>query len=184
MTITWTNGDGAGLKVFMKKNGTDSPAQANNTDYTANTVFSSGSQIGTTGWYYVYSGSDDPAPSITITGLDAVSDYRIKVVEFNGDAATRQYLLADATNNPVDASTTDIAYVANWNEFKFAFDDIAVNEIRLTGDVVVSNPIPGFPNGQGRLVFLRNLTVDGQNHSLTMTNGVVVIGLQANQPDV
>ena len=69
----------------------------NNTTYTANAAFGSGSQIGTSGWYCVYNGAGSTA---NIKGLIAGTAYRVMVVEYNGAIGNQQYLTTTATGNP------------------------------------------------------------------------------------
>jgi len=49
-TISWTNGNGSARAVFIKQVNTGTVSPTDNTTYTANTVFGSGTQIGSSGW--------------------------------------------------------------------------------------------------------------------------------------
>ena len=69
----------------MKQATSGTPAPANNSTYTANTVFGSGSQIGSTGWYCIYNGTGS---SVTVTSLNANTAYRVMVCEYNGSAGS------------------------------------------------------------------------------------------------
>ncbi|MGY3215084.1 putative Ig domain-containing protein [Mucilaginibacter sp. HD30] len=89
-TVSWTNGNGATRAVFIAKVSGGVAAPVGNTSYLANTTFGSGTQIGTTGWYCVYNGSGN---TTDVTGLEPYSTYRLTVVDYNGAAATEQYLL-------------------------------------------------------------------------------------------
>ncbi|MDP4238811.1 MAG: FG-GAP-like repeat-containing protein, partial [Bacteroidota bacterium] len=97
MNIGWTNGNGANRAVFVKAANTGTTIPVDNTTYSANTSFSSGSQIGSTGWYCVYNGT---GTSVTITGLTAGTDYIAQVFEYNGTAGDEKYYTVPATDNP------------------------------------------------------------------------------------
>ncbi len=87
-TATWTRGSGTSCVVFIAQASTGSPAPVTNTTYTANANFASGSQIGASGWYCVYSGT---GTSVNITGLTAGTTYRAMVIEVNGAAGDEHY---------------------------------------------------------------------------------------------
>jgi gliding motility-associated-like protein len=99
-TFSWTNGSGSKRAVFIKADNTGTAAPVTGTDYTANTVFGSGSQIGSTGWFCVYNGTGN---LVNVTGLTPSTGYIAMVTEFNdgGLSNTAQYNTNTATNNPV-----------------------------------------------------------------------------------
>ncbi len=99
-TLSWTNGSGLSRLVFMAAAGTGTPAPVNGTNYTANSSFGSGTQIGGSGWYCVYNGT---STTVAVTGLSAQTTYRVMVVENNG---SNFYQTATATNNPFNITTT------------------------------------------------------------------------------
>jgi len=99
-TISWTNGSGIRRNVFMTTGNTGTAAPVNGTAYTANTMFGSGSQLGSTGWYCVYSGT---GTTVNVTGLSATTGYRAMVVEDNG---SQYYQTAAGANNPANVTTT------------------------------------------------------------------------------
>jgi len=103
--FNWTDGSGSKRAVFIKATNTGTASPVNNTTYTANTVFASGTQIGATAWYCVFNGTTH-ASNITITGLSASTDYRIMVCEYNGTAGAEKYNTATATNNPFNVTTS------------------------------------------------------------------------------
>ena len=102
MTIGWTSGNGANRAVFVKAANTGTATPVDNTTYTANTTFTSGTQIGSTGWYCVYNGT---GTSVTVTGLTTATDYIAQVFEYNGSAGAEKYYTATATNNPKSQTT-------------------------------------------------------------------------------
>ncbi len=78
--VNWTNGNGANRIVLIKSGSAVNFIPVNNTCYTANTVFSSGTQLGT-GNYSVFS---DVGNNCTITGLIANTSYYVAIYEYNG----------------------------------------------------------------------------------------------------
>jgi hypothetical protein len=80
-TITWSNnGNGdAGVIVLMRSCAAVNANPAQNTNYTANSVFGSGSQIGT-GNYIVYKGTGS---SVTVTGLAGNTTYYYTIYTVN-----------------------------------------------------------------------------------------------------
>ncbi|WP_343530339.1 FG-GAP-like repeat-containing protein [Pedobacter sp.] len=105
--IGWTSGSGDKRAVFMLEGSNGTPALVTGTDYTANATFTSGAQIGTSGWYCVYSGTGN---SLTVTGLQPSKTYRLMVVEFNdgGQLGAAQYNATAATNNPINFTTSTV----------------------------------------------------------------------------
>ncbi|TSA51154.1 MAG: T9SS C-terminal target domain-containing protein, partial [Sphingobacteriales bacterium] len=103
-TASWTNGNGASRAVFVIQSNAGSAAPFDATTYTANTTYTSGTQIGATGWYCVYKGT---GTSVNITGLTTNTTYRVMVCEYNGSATcTREnYFTNTATNNPLNQNT-------------------------------------------------------------------------------
>ncbi|MCX6283199.1 MAG: hypothetical protein NTW31_03040 [Bacteroidetes bacterium] len=118
-TASWTSGNGATRDVFVKAISSGTASPSNNTSYTANTVFGSGSQIGSTGWYCVYNGT---GTSVTVTGLTPNTQYQVMVCEYAGPVGSEQYQTATSTNNPNNQKTykawtggsTDWSTASNW----------------------------------------------------------------------
>ena len=101
--LSWTSGDGTYRIAFMKaaSTGTASPVDA--ATYAASSVFGSGDQISSTGWYTIYSGTGS---SLTVTGLSPGTDYIVQVFEYNGHAAGYEAYFTDtATDNPKTQAT-------------------------------------------------------------------------------
>jgi gliding motility-associated-like protein len=104
-TASWTNGSGTSRALFIAAASSGSPSPVNNTTYTANTAFSSGTQIGSSGWYCVYNGTGS---TVNITGLSAGTDYTVKVVEYNGVAGYEKYSPPVGSNNPKTQATNSL----------------------------------------------------------------------------
>ena len=102
-TANWTNGNGSSRAVFVKQASSGNATPVDATTYTANAAFSSGTQIGTSGWYCVYNGTGN---SVAITGLSASTDYMVHVCEYNGTAGSEVYNATSSTNNPLNQLTS------------------------------------------------------------------------------
>ncbi|MBT4121253.1 MAG: hypothetical protein HOD54_04620 [Candidatus Magasanikbacteria bacterium] len=113
MTIDWTNGNGSRRVAFMKQASSGTASPVDGTMYTASSVFASGQQIGSTGWYTIYDGTDT---TVDVTGLTASTDYIIQIFEYNGEGVSdgTVYLTSTSTNNPnTQASYTPITIYVN-----------------------------------------------------------------------
>lgn len=112
-TLSWTNGSGTKRLVFMREGTTGTPAAADNSTYTPNAVFGSGSvdQVGGQ-WYCVYNGTGN---SVDVTGLQEDQTYRVMVVEYNGVDGAQVYQTAVATDNPMNVSS---ALPVTWQSFE------------------------------------------------------------------
>jgi hypothetical protein len=105
MTVGWTNGNGMRRVVFMKAANTGTATPVDATTYTASTVFGSGTQIGTSGWYTVFNGS---GTSVTVTGLTRTTDYIVQIFEYSGVSGSELYFTDTATDNPKTQATTAV----------------------------------------------------------------------------
>jgi hypothetical protein len=99
--LNWTDGNGSKRAVFMRQGATGSAFPANNNTYEAGTVFGSGTQIGSTGWYCLFNGTEHAA-GVTITGMEAGETYRVMVCEYLGSTSLEQYLTSVTEGNPAD----------------------------------------------------------------------------------
>jgi len=106
-TASWTRGSGTICKVFIYSGSSGVPAPVNGTDYTANAIYGTGSQIGSSGWYCVYSGT---GTTVIIRNLTSNTTYRAMVVEA-GSTTSPAYNTTASTNvnnfttNPGNQST-------------------------------------------------------------------------------
>jgi gliding motility-associated-like protein len=99
MGIHWKNGDGTKRIVFIKQGDNGYPIPVTKTVYTSNTVFGLGSQIDNSGWYCIY---NDTGSSVTISGLNLNTIYRIMVLEVADSNGIEKYVIYPALNNPVN----------------------------------------------------------------------------------
>ncbi|PJA95572.1 MAG: hypothetical protein CO129_11085 [Ignavibacteriales bacterium CG_4_9_14_3_um_filter_34_10] len=99
ITFDWTDGNGEKRVVFIKQATSGLASPVNGTTYTANTVYGSGSQIGTSGWYCVFNGTTH-TDGIIITGLTQETEYRVMVCEYEGEEGNINYNVREVNNNP------------------------------------------------------------------------------------
>jgi hypothetical protein len=102
VTVGWTRGNGANVLIVARASGAVNSNPSDNTTYTNNSAFGSGTQIGT-GNYVVYKGTGN---SVTVTGLTVGLIYHFRAYEFGGGAGSEKYLTDDAYLNP-NAQATD-----------------------------------------------------------------------------
>jgi gliding motility-associated-like protein len=141
-TANWTSGNGSARAVFMHVGTSGSALPADNTTYSVNPKFGLGQQIGTTGWYCVYSGTGS---STNITDLSAGVTYRVTVVEYNGAPGHQKY---DVTGlSPANVTTIQVYPTAPALQVKFT---------NTTNSGTTATWING--NGQKRAVFIRKGT--------------------------
>lgn len=104
-TIGWTNGNGSNRIVFLYEGNSGNTSPVDNTSYTANSKFKTGTQIDATGWYCVYNGV---GTSVNVTDLMPGTTYRVMVCEYNGTAGYEAYNTSSASENPVNQSMYSI----------------------------------------------------------------------------
>ncbi len=148
MNLQWTNGSGSGRAVFMKLAGTGTAAPADLTVYTPNAYLGSGSQIGSTEWFCVYTGT---ANNVKVIGLTASTQYRVMVCEYNGGTGTILYKTDAETNNPVNLSTNTTAAPNTTPTIQAS--DLYVTPADGGYNISWQNG-----NGSRRIVFMKNAT--------------------------
>ncbi len=115
INLKWVRGSRSNCIVFVKENTSGRSTPVNNTTYTANAAYGSGTQIGSTGWYCVYKGT---ANSVNVTGLKPYTSYAVHVLEYNGGAGAEQY-------STVDELTSYKTYKTNlFNDIGTAFTGV------------------------------------------------------------
>jgi len=82
ITVGWTRGNGNKVLVLAKKTSSALANPTNGVTYTANSVFGSGTQIGS-GNFVVYDGNPTTSGSVTVTELDMSTSYDFIVYEYN-----------------------------------------------------------------------------------------------------
>ncbi len=168
--LSWTNGNGSNRIVLAKVASAVNSTPIDETDYTANNIFGSGSQIGS-GNYVVYSGTGN---SMTVTGLTNGQTYHFAVFEYNGADATSNFLTSSfATGNTALPSKVDVvnkhaaisAFIISpspTNGFFNVYEKQKSNEsleiaiYNLTGQCVYQNTIAG--------TFAGSYSIDASKH--------------------
>ncbi len=96
-TIEWSRGDGSATAVFMRTGGGEVVLPADHISYSASSIFGSGSQIGSSGWYCVYKGT---GTNVTVTGLLSSTEYTIMAYEYTGGPGSELYIPFTYEGNP------------------------------------------------------------------------------------
>lgn len=104
-TIEWSTGDGDARAVFIREGSGELVFPENNTTYSASTVFGSGSQIGSSGWYCVYNST---GTGVTVTGFQSSTEYTIMVYEYTGSAGSEFYIPFTYSGNPANQYTGSV----------------------------------------------------------------------------
>jgi gliding motility-associated-like protein len=137
-TVNWANGNGVGRAVFISNSNSGAPVPAD-VYYSSNNRFTSGNQIGTTGWYCIYNGTGS---TVNVVGLTAGQTYRVAVAEYSGSLAAPKYLTTGLTPANVTAVTLAPPPV----------QASAVAFANTTSTTTTVNWVAG--NGTGRVVFI------------------------------
>jgi hypothetical protein len=109
MTLTVTKGNGSQRLIIAKKGSAVNASVTDETTYSDNSLFGSGTEIGT-GNFVVYKGSDSV---VTVTGLESASTYHFAVIEFSGDAGSENYAGISATGSRSTNVPTPIITIAS-----------------------------------------------------------------------
>lgn len=88
----WTNGNGARRIVVARKASAVASLPQDGANYTASTIFTSGTELATgLGEYVVYDGT---GTNVTVTNLEKATAYHFAVFEYNSSATGPDYLTA------------------------------------------------------------------------------------------
>jgi hypothetical protein len=162
-TLSWIRGNGSNCVVFLKEANTGTASPVNGSVYTSNTVFKSGTQIGTSGWYCVYNG---PLSTVSVTNLKANTDYIFQVVEYTGTT----YDSSVSTGNPFTFKTGSFTQIASL----LPVSSISLNNnptycywVDIDNDV--SNDLDLIMQGAGNIKLYRN---DGSNNFVLVANSL------------
>ena len=101
MQLVWNSGNGDSCAVFMSTANTGTANPGINQYYEANDHFQAGDQIGNSGWYCVYRGTDT---TTTVFDLVGSTQYRVHVCEFNYGSLL--YNTNSETLNPINSLET------------------------------------------------------------------------------
>ncbi len=140
-TFNWTDGTGDEVLVVVKEGSAVDTDPTSGTDYTGNTVFGSGDQLGT-GNYVVH--SESATSSVSITGLTEATTYHVAVYEYNTTdtcyltpALTGSFTTADITKVQFSSTSASVAESAGTYDLviEIANEDVAAT----TFDVVLTS---------------------------------------------
>ncbi len=109
LTITYNGGSGDGCIIYMRANN-QVINPSNGGSYTANTAFESGTDIGS-GTYVVYYGAASKA-AVTVTNLDPVNDYYIRIATYSNNTGGPYFDVNDQGLNTADDSNLPVTLVA------------------------------------------------------------------------
>jgi Lamin Tail Domain len=104
--VNCTNGNGAARIIVVRQTATTAIAPTDAVAYIATTDVTTAATTGA-GNFVVYSAAG--TGPVSITGLIAGTNYTIQAYEYNGTAATINYLTSAATGNPATVTTTGIS---------------------------------------------------------------------------
>ncbi len=94
--VNWTNGNGSKRIVVAKLGSAVTWTPTDNTTYTANASFGSGTDVSGSGEYVVYNGSAATAP---VSNLTVSNTYYFKVYEYNCSAGSEKYYITSPPSN-------------------------------------------------------------------------------------
>lgn len=152
--VNFTPGNGAKRLVVAKKGSAVNQTPQDNTSYTANATFGSGTSLGA-GNFVVYNGNGS---SFTLNGLTANTNYYLTVFEFNGADSSANYL----RDNAINGSQQTKFPKPTTGSTMINFSDITENSMTLSW-------IKG--NGSSRMIVAKlgaavnALPVDGQAYA-------------------
>ena len=141
--VNWTNGNGSNRIVLMKDGSAVNSNPVDGVSYTDNSVFSSGTQIGT-GNYVVYNGSGS---TDTITGLTVGHTYYVAIYEFNGSGGQENYLYTPATASRITSTSPSVLVTGSLSDFgsyttgtTSTEQTYTVSATSLTANLVITAP--------------------------------------------
>ena len=106
--LGWTNGSGHKRIVLMKAGSPVDASPVDNTTYTANSVFGSGTQLGS-GNYTVFSNSGN---NVTVTGLTTGITYHLAVFEYNDfGGVSKLYLTISPARGTVITGSLPVTFI-------------------------------------------------------------------------
>jgi hypothetical protein len=110
-TLAWTRGNGTNCAVFLKESNTGTASPVNGVTYSASTIFKSGSQINTSGWYCVYNGTGS---KVSVTNLNPNTDYIFQVIEYVSTPSI-SYDTSTSPENPLTYKTGSFTEIKSAN---------------------------------------------------------------------
>jgi hypothetical protein len=171
ITLTWSGGNGTSKLVVVKSGSAVSGTPSDASTYTANAQFNNGQSTISAGEYVVYNST---GTSVTVTGLNAGTEYYFKVFEYNGSSGGENYL----TSSVMAASKTTLASEPTSQASLVTFDNVGPTSMRINWSV---------GNGSNRIVVLRSgsavtaVPTDTVTYSADAAFGTVTALISAGQ---
>jgi hypothetical protein len=139
--------------VFIKEANSGMVTPVNGATYTANPVYGVGSNLD--GWYCIYNGTDD---SVTVSGLNQETTYRVMVCEYMGDSGSEKYATSGTTDNPFNFTTLWESLTPNisgsFNVYPVPFNEYIV----VKGENLKAGTIVSFFTLDGKMCYRSNLS--------------------------
>ena len=160
-TVNWTAGNGANSIVLIKAAAAVDSNPVDQTTYTANSAFGSGSELGT-GNFVVYKGA---GTSVAVTGLSQDTVYHVAVYSYNGSVDGAENYL---TTGPATSSASTLTAEPTTQATNLTFPSRTKSSIQV-------NWTSG--NGANRIVVARqgsavaDLPVDGTGYTANAEYG-------------
>ncbi|GEM_PF-3893574 len=123
MNLNWTRGNGSRCLVIARASAAVATNPSAGVSYTDNSVFGSGSAIGS--GFVVYAGF---GTSVSISGLNPSTTYHFKVYEFNGNCTCTSYITGGSA--PINNATTCVA-APTVQSSSLTFSNITTNQLQL-----------------------------------------------------
>ncbi|MCC5859434.1 MAG: cadherin-like beta sandwich domain-containing protein, partial [Ectothiorhodospiraceae bacterium] len=166
VSLQWTPGDGSRRIVLMRQGASGTPVVEDGESYSGSADFSTAPDVGD-GWRVVYAGTGS---SLRVTGLEADSDFRVVVFEYDGTGDGTAYLssvdgnVLDITTEP-DLYTWDGGLARDLQDENFwTFTDGAIGPDGHTYVLHLDRSAPGWENA--RVVVMRWNGADWQQHTI------------------
>ncbi len=141
MTVNWTSGNGSERIVLIKEASAVNVLPVDGTNYTGNSTFAAGSEIGT-GNFVIYKGS---VSSVTVNGLNPATTYHVSVIEFNGPANAENYRTGGATGSQLTLNSpaglqVKVANTSYKIDFDSTVDGVNLGEFQGAGIAKIAEP--------------------------------------------
>lgn len=133
ITLNWNNGNGSRRIVVARASSAVNAQPIDGAEYTANSIFGNGTMIGTNN-FVVYNGIGS---SVTVTGLNANTNYIFTVYEFNGTGGAINYLTTpNLSNNGTTVPVQLVSFQAKYTEGNVVLNWVTASELNNSGFII------------------------------------------------